>query len=426
MDTIDTIDKIDKINKICLCMIVRNESVIIERCLNSVKSIIDYLCICDTGSTDDTVEIIERWCKREKIPGRVEYEEFKNFGYNRSFVFQLAKNTYPEATYVLLMDADLTLTIPSNFSKQTLNENCYILKHRLVNGQMSYWNIRLIKLALDWKCVGVTHEYWTLESKQEIVLKKYEQLVIEDYDDGGCKADKLERDIRLIKAELDNSLDNLLDNSLDSGNRIDEVLKKRYLFYLGYTHYILQNYKEAINYFNLRLGLDSHINSEETVYCYYRIGCCYEELANLLVNSEVDLSIDLSGDLSIDLSVKKWKKIIRYEAMASYYYLMSWELRPSRAEGLYRLTRFYRMRQSYNLALVYGLIGKSIEYSEEDSIFIEDDVYLYRFDYELAQIALYIPGKEYIAQTSLNYLKSIQHLLPPNILSTLPTLPTPN
>ena len=40
---------------ICVCMIVKNESKVIERCLNSVlKSMnLKYVSICDTGSTDN-------------------------------------------------------------------------------------------------------------------------------------------------------------------------------------------------------------------------------------------------------------------------------------------------------------------------------------------------------------------------------------
>ena len=44
---------------ICFAAIFRNESKNVYRCLNGVKSIIDYVSICDTGSTDDTVELIE-------------------------------------------------------------------------------------------------------------------------------------------------------------------------------------------------------------------------------------------------------------------------------------------------------------------------------------------------------------------------------
>src|SRR5581483_1150256 len=80
--------------KICLCMIVKNESKIIERCLNSTKSIIDYVSIMDTGSDDDTVEIIEEWCKKNRIEGKVHREKFQNFGYNRTLSVKMAHETY--------------------------------------------------------------------------------------------------------------------------------------------------------------------------------------------------------------------------------------------------------------------------------------------------------------------------------------------
>ena len=45
-------------NTICLNMIVKNEGHIITRLLKSVLPIIDTYVICDTGSTDDTPQII--------------------------------------------------------------------------------------------------------------------------------------------------------------------------------------------------------------------------------------------------------------------------------------------------------------------------------------------------------------------------------
>ena len=42
---------------ISLCMIVKNESDILRRCLDSYKSIADEIIIIDTGSTDNTKEI---------------------------------------------------------------------------------------------------------------------------------------------------------------------------------------------------------------------------------------------------------------------------------------------------------------------------------------------------------------------------------
>ena len=46
---------------ICLNMIVKNESKIITRLFDTVLHIIDTYCICDTGSTDNTVEIIKKY-----------------------------------------------------------------------------------------------------------------------------------------------------------------------------------------------------------------------------------------------------------------------------------------------------------------------------------------------------------------------------
>ena len=43
---------------VCLNMIVKNESKVVERCLDSVKSLIDYWVIVDTGSDDGTQKVI--------------------------------------------------------------------------------------------------------------------------------------------------------------------------------------------------------------------------------------------------------------------------------------------------------------------------------------------------------------------------------
>ena len=42
---------------ISLCMIVKNEEAVLERCLKSVGDIADEIVIVDTGSTDGTKEI---------------------------------------------------------------------------------------------------------------------------------------------------------------------------------------------------------------------------------------------------------------------------------------------------------------------------------------------------------------------------------
>jgi glycosyltransferase involved in cell wall biosynthesis len=75
---------------ICLNMIVKNESRVIERLLTSVAPLIDAYCICDTGSTDNTIEIIESFMTKRKIPGKIVHEPFRDFGYNRTFAAKAA------------------------------------------------------------------------------------------------------------------------------------------------------------------------------------------------------------------------------------------------------------------------------------------------------------------------------------------------
>jgi glycosyltransferase involved in cell wall biosynthesis len=91
-----------KIPTLCLNMIVKNESVIIKRLLDSVINIIDTYCICDTGSTDNTIEIISQYFTEKNIKGKIVQEPFKNFEYNRNFALEACKGL---SDYILLLDA---------------------------------------------------------------------------------------------------------------------------------------------------------------------------------------------------------------------------------------------------------------------------------------------------------------------------------
>ena len=46
---------------ISLCMIVRDEEDVLERCLNSAADLVDEIIIVDTGSTDRTREIAQKF-----------------------------------------------------------------------------------------------------------------------------------------------------------------------------------------------------------------------------------------------------------------------------------------------------------------------------------------------------------------------------
>jgi glycosyltransferase involved in cell wall biosynthesis len=93
-------------------MIVKNESRIIRRLMESVISVIDSYCICDTGSTDDTMSIIRNYMTAAGKSGEVYSEPFKNFGYNRTHALERASRW---ADHALLLDADMKLAILPDF-----------------------------------------------------------------------------------------------------------------------------------------------------------------------------------------------------------------------------------------------------------------------------------------------------------------------
>lgn len=83
--------------KISLAMIVKNEEKNIARCLQSVKNLVDEIVIVDTGSTDNTINII----KEHQNVNLHHYEWCDDFSSARNY--SIEKTT---GDYILVLDAD--------------------------------------------------------------------------------------------------------------------------------------------------------------------------------------------------------------------------------------------------------------------------------------------------------------------------------
>ena len=80
-----------------LCMIVKNEEEVIERCLNSIEGMCDEIIIVDTGSTDKTIELISKY-KKVKL---FHFKWIEDFSAARNFSFSHASQDL-----ILWLDAD--------------------------------------------------------------------------------------------------------------------------------------------------------------------------------------------------------------------------------------------------------------------------------------------------------------------------------
>lgn len=81
---------------ISLCMIVKNESDCLPRCLKSVKDIVDEIIVVDTGSTDETVKIAKDFGAQVIFTTwHGDFSRARNAGLNRA-----------RGTWILFLDAD--------------------------------------------------------------------------------------------------------------------------------------------------------------------------------------------------------------------------------------------------------------------------------------------------------------------------------
>jgi len=332
---------------LCLNMIVKNESKIITRLFDSILGIIDTFCICDTGSTDNTVEIIREYFKEKGKPGLVYTEPFQNFGYNRTHALNAAK---PWGIYALLLDADMKLKIDPAFDKTKLVADGYQIIQG--NGGLEYYNLRIVKTDIGVRCVCPTHEYYSFPNGRK--TKNLPTLRIEDIGDGGCKSDKFVRDVRLLTEGIK-----------------QEPKNERYHFYLANSFRDLGDRTQAIEYYKKRIALGGWV--EEVFYAAYECGKQYAA----------------KGDMPNAISM----------------WLDAYDKHPTRAESLYEIVKYYRDIGKQRAAQIILDVALKIPFPKNDVLFVHVNVYKYLLDYEQS-ILYYYTGKTIDHKRYLNLIGS--------------------
>lgn len=140
---------------ICLNMIVKNEGHIIVETLISICPYIDDYIINDTGSTDNTIEVITDFFKRRGIPGQIFKNEFREFDYARTTALELCSHS--KSKYIWVIDADdLVKGVPK--FPDNMNADSYYLQY---GNNFMYMRCQIFKNdpSLGWHYVGWVHEY---------------------------------------------------------------------------------------------------------------------------------------------------------------------------------------------------------------------------------------------------------------------------
>lgn len=306
---------------IALCVMVKNEEKILPRLLASVRGFADIIIALDTGSTDNT-----KWILQAAGADILE-APFEDFGKSRTKLMQFAKC---RADWLLLMDADHTLqfaepgmrenadhslrftigSAPNTFREQlpftSPDITAFSLKHA---GPHPYWVPRLVRGDRDWKFVGSTHEY--LDQSHAAV--KLPDIEIVHHADGGARADKFQRDLHLLRQEVEENPKN-----------------DRAWFYLANT------YRD--------LGLPTPARD-----CYIK-------------------RVTLGGwDEEVFMARLEAAKISR----DPLEFWEAWASRPTRAEPLYLLEQLYRERGEDVYAFNVESIRTKIPVPEKDVLWVD-------------------------------------------------------
>jgi glycosyltransferase involved in cell wall biosynthesis len=321
---------------ICLSMIVKNESECIQHSLELIKPYIDYWIISDTGSTDNTEEIVKKTL--EGVPGKFHHHKWEDFATNRNIALNLAKN---KADYTLIVDADdgLIVEYPSAFNNLTAD----VYKIKIHHGSIQYYRPQLISNKIKYKYVGVLHEYIDIqpnhtEDNLEGAYFHYNKF-------SGARSRSPSKYLEDAKI-------------LEKGLR-KEPHNSRYMFYLAQSYRDAGNLQKAIEWYEKRAKAGGWIE-------------------------EVFVSLNEIGKLKERLEASTYE--IENAYLRAYYAL------PTRGESLYHLAKYFRCNNNFNKAYCYAKEALAIPKPTE-ALFLEHECYDWKALDEIAIVAYYVDRK---------------------------------
>lgn len=277
-------------SKISVSMIVKNEEAHIAKSLHSVSGA-DEIIVCDTGSTDNTVEIAKNYGAKV----------FTDYTWNDNFA-EARNHSLSKCTgdWVLIVDADEWLE-PGGISKirelllNSINPHSTVYFQTIAEGGIqSHSSIRLFKrnAGIRWK--GAAHNYLT-ESKGYI------------------------SDIKLYygyspthKADPDRTL-RILQKAVDSNPNLP-----RETYYLAREYYYRQKWGEAIRYYNDYLKIATWGPEIADAWlmlarCHHASGTSQEArdctMRAIITNANFKEAILFMAELSGPKNAKRWKEI---------------------------------------------------------------------------------------------------------------------
>ena len=259
-------EKMEKIG-IALNMIVKDEShVILETLANLCRYItFDYWVISDTGSTDNTQELIAGFFRDKGIPGELVQHEWRDFAYNRTMALEAV---YDKTDYVLIFDADDSIV--GDFRLPILDTTKYDAYYLKFGSGTEYKRKSLVNNRKRWNYVGVLHE---IIHFIDPVKEEPTRLITGDYHvvsgrsgNRSKNPDKYRDDAAVLERAF--------------ATTEDKGMKARYAFYCAQSYYDAAMFDDAARWYKRVLELDNW--NQEKYYACVRIGDIYKTQGDMV------------------------------------------------------------------------------------------------------------------------------------------------
>jgi glycosyltransferase involved in cell wall biosynthesis len=272
-------------------MIVKNEEACIAKALVSVHGA-DEIIVCDTGSTDNTIEI----AKEHGATVFTDYKWNDNFAEARNH--SLSKCT---GDWVLIIDADEILE-PGGIKKinelllsDRMNGHKLIYFHTIAEGGAArHDSIRLFKRDSGVRWKGAAHNYLT-------EMKGFYSDISLYYGNSEAHTLDPDRTIRILKKEVEKN-----------------PLLPRETFYLAREYWYKRNFTEAIKYYNTYLKIAFW--GPEIADAWFMLAKSYQSVGKtiearescmkaIITNANFKEAFLFMAQLSGPKNAKRWKEI---------------------------------------------------------------------------------------------------------------------
>ncbi|MBF0508147.1 MAG: tetratricopeptide repeat protein [Deltaproteobacteria bacterium] len=145
----------DKEGTISLCMIVKNEEIMLPQCLASAKDVVDEIIVVDTGSTDRTPEIAASFgAKVYHHPWENDFSKMRNYSLS-----------YATSDWILILDADERLEPDDHNKLRALTKligaaGVYFILFNQLRDKISFSKMNTIRLFRNHQGIhyeGIVH-----------------------------------------------------------------------------------------------------------------------------------------------------------------------------------------------------------------------------------------------------------------------------